>query len=145
MQALQAAIRRLDALPRRDRQTLLGGLLAAAVGVHMVFTSPLHDKRQAIVRSAGENDQQREQAIAAAADERTRTLDQLRRHAAELETQLATLGLKATQHEPVDSFIRKTARTSGAHLASLTTLPVEAVMQSTGSEGQTSAASAGAT
>jgi len=123
--ALLATVARIDALSRRDRYSLLGGMLAVAIGVQAMWLLPMRDKRLAITSSVAEEDRSRSDALAAATDEKAQALELLRGHNTELETELAALGLKATQREPVSGFVARTLRGNGVRLAALAALPVE--------------------
>jgi predicted outer membrane lipoprotein len=123
--ALLATLARIDALSRRDRYSLLGGLLAAAIGVQAMWLLPMRDRRLAITTSVAEEDRSRSDALATATDEKTQALELLRSHNADLENKLAVLGLKATQREPVAGFVARTLRGNGVRLVALTALAVE--------------------
>jgi hypothetical protein len=139
--ALLAALARIDALPRRDRYSLLGGLLAVAIGVQAMWLLPMHERRLAITTSVAEEDRSRSDALAAATDEKTQALALLRNTNTELEGKLATLGLKAMQREPVSSFVARTLRGNGVRLVALTALPVdELTLPTLASEGEAAAA-----
>jgi predicted outer membrane lipoprotein len=123
--ALPATVARIDALSRRDRYSLLGALLALAIGVQAMWLQPMRDKRLAITRSVADEDLSRGNALAAATDEKTQALELLRSHNAELETKLAALGLKATQRDPLAGFVARTLRGNGVRLTAISALPVE--------------------
>jgi hypothetical protein len=143
---LLAAIARIDALPQRERLALLGGLVAAAIGVQAMWALPLHDKRVAIARSAADTDRSQREAETVATEEKTEALELLRTHAADLERKLAALGLKASQREPVAGFVTRTLRGNGVRLTALTALPVEELaLPGTEADASAPAATAAAT
>lgn len=122
---LLAAVARIDALPRRERFTLLGGLLALAIGVQALWVAPARDKRLAIAQSSVEADLSRGDALSSAAAQSSAAFQDLQRRHRELEAKLAGVGLKATQREAVSGFVTRSLIGEGVRLAALTALPVE--------------------
>ncbi len=125
MERLHAAVARIDALPHRERLMLAGGMLAMAIGVQALWVAPTRDKRVAIAESAAESERSRSDAEVAAAAQNSAALDGLRERNRGLEAKLAALGLKASQREPVGTFVTRSLLGEGVRLASLAALPVE--------------------
>ena len=125
---LVAAVARIDALPRRERLALAGGMLALAIGVQSLWIAPTRAKRVAIAASSAESERSRSEAERAAAAERTAAFEALRKRNSELEAKLAALGLKASQREPVGAFVTRSLHGEGVRLAGLTALPVEEIV-----------------
>lgn len=122
---LLAAVARIDALPRRERLALAGGLLALAIGVQALWIAPARTKRVAIAESSAESERSRSEAEAAAATQASAALDALRERNNGLEAKLAALGLKASQREPVGAFVTRSLLGEGVRLAGLAAQPVE--------------------
>lgn len=122
---LPAMVARIDALPQRERLALAGGLLALAIGAQALWIAPARAKRIAIAESSAESERSRNEAEAAAATQASATLQALRERNRGLESKLATLGLKASQREPVGAFVTRSLQGEGVRLAGLTALPVE--------------------
>lgn len=122
---LLTLVARIDALPRRERLALAGGLLALAIGVQALWVTPTRAKRVAIAESAAESERSRSDAELAAAAQTSAALQALRQRNSELETKLAALGLKASQREPVGAFVTRSLLGEGVRLAGLAALPVE--------------------
>ena len=122
---LLAAVARIDALPRRERLTLLGGLLALAIGAQVLWLAPVRDKRLAIAAATLQADRSRGDAVSSAAVQASAAREDLQRRQRELETKLAGVGLKATDREALSSFVNRSLTGEGVRLAALTALPVE--------------------
>lgn len=130
-QRLLARIDKLDTLSRRDRVSLLLGLLALLVGVEMLIVQPTHTKRRLIEQSASADSasQSETQARDVAARVAQRAL--LLTRVGEVQTQLAAIGLKdgakGAQREALAVFLSRTLRNQGVVLVSTKGLPVEAL------------------
>lgn len=122
-----ATVARIDALPRRERIALVGGLIALAIGVQALWVTPARAKRNAIAESSAQSERSRSDAEVAAAAQRAATFADLRSRNLDLEAKLAALGLKASQREPVGAFVTRSLRGDGVRLAGVTALPVEAL------------------
>ena len=127
-QRLVAAVARIDALPRRERLALAGGMLALAIGVQSLWIAPTRAKRVSIAESSAESERSRSEAELASAAERTAAFEALRNRNSELEAKLAALGLKASQREPVGAFVTRSLHGEGVRLAGLSALPVEEIV-----------------
>lgn len=125
---LLATVARIDALPRRERLALAGGMLALAIGVQSLWIAPTRAKRVAIAESSAESERSRSESEQAAATERAASLEELRKRNGELQDKLAALGLKASQREPVGAFVKRSLHGEGVRLAGLTALPVEEIV-----------------
>jgi hypothetical protein len=128
---LMARIDKLDALSRRDRMSLLLGLIALAIGVEYLFVQPTGTKRQRVEAALHADSTSQADAQSHAAAETAAQLAATQTRGRELQAKLTALGLKggtsSAGREPLAQFLARSLRQQGVVLVSTRGLPVEPI------------------
>jgi hypothetical protein len=114
----------LDALSRRDRLLMAGGLMAVVIGLDAAIALPLRAKRERIEQAVSLDATTQDQLQQQTQHEQADRLADVQRRSAALAQRLASLGLQA-RRDSLPAFLARTLRGHAIAPVGVRTLPAE--------------------